>query len=171
MAYQDWLGAGTGRFAKEFIESARRMTDFIVENKNTWMSLMDHLMGLRDQGGKWTVKVEPYKRPRTDGQNSRYWASLTEYLKQIAAAVARVSDQTGYTPIEVKRLIAKNMQPEHGLILFAHKPEIAHEVLKEIVGIPTSTRLGTKEFMAFDGRMEQVIAEIAGEVNAFERAI
>ena len=63
------------------------------------------------------------------------------------------------------------MQPEYVAILFSHTPEVAHDILKLIVGIPTSTRLGTKEFMKFEEQMEATIAVIAGEINHFAQRI
>lgn len=115
------------------------------------------------------VVVRDYEKTRTLPQNSRYWATLTELLEQTAAVVQEVSNETGYTPLEVKRLIAKDMAAEHVAILFARKTEVAHDVIKEICNVPTSTRLGTKKFMQFEDRMVQAVAEIQGEVNAFAR--
>lgn len=111
--------------------------------------------------------LRPFEKTRTNPQNSRYWASLTEYLMQMNQTVHAVANETGYTPLEIKRLIAKEMPPEHIAILFTSKPEVAHDVLKEICGVPTSTRLGTKKFMLFEERMVQAIAEVVGQVNAF----
>ena len=45
-------------------------------------------------------------RIRTTGQNSRYWATLDEHLRTIGVLVEAVVEQTGYTPMEVRRLIA-----------------------------------------------------------------
>jgi len=115
------------------------------------------------------VIIRPHEKIRSLPQNSRYWATLTELLNRIQRAVHVVSEFTGYSPLEVKRLLAADMPAEYSAILFCPKPEPAHEVMKEICGIPTSTRLGTKKFMAFEERMEQVMADIEGYVNAFER--
>lgn len=179
---RDAVGVGDGAITAAFVSELavagelkasailqKSTTLFEVDGPASWKRLLDALMEMRDQGGKWTVKIEPWKKIRTPGQNSRFWAGLTELLNQIHLVVLRVSAETGYTPLEIKRLLAKDMPTEHGLILFAHRPEIAHEVLKEIAGIPTSARLGTKEFSQYDEQMEQVIAEIMGEINAFER--
>ena len=113
------------------------------------------------------VIVRPFKRSRTLPQNSRYWASLDEYLDQIGRQIDSVATTTGYTQLEVRRLIAREMPPEYVAILFARTAEVAHEVLKAICGIPTSTKLGTKEFSEFDEKMEFTIADIVGHVNAF----
>jgi hypothetical protein len=115
------------------------------------------------------VTCKEYERTRSLPQNSRYWATLTELLNSINQTISVIAGDTGYTAIEIKRLIAKELSPEQIAILFARTPEVAHEVLKEICGIPTSTRLGTKEFIAYEERMEQTIAEIAGHIEAFRR--
>ena len=113
------------------------------------------------------VVIREYVKNRTTPQNSRYWVNLNEYLRQMNLIVELISNQTGYTPLEVRRLISKEMPAEYIAILFARTAESAHEVLKAICGIPTSTRLGTKKFSEFDELMENTIAEIMGYVNAF----
>lgn len=140
---------------------------FTVHGSPSWQTCLDVLMTLRDEGGKYVVEIKPYQHTRSLPANSRYWASLTEYLKEIALSVKRISEQTGYTVLEVKKLVGRELQLEQAVILFAKTPEVAHDVLKEINGIPTSTRLGTKEFSQYTERMEQTIAEIAGAVNEF----
>jgi hypothetical protein len=143
--------------------------EFTVEGAQTWATLGAFLRSLKDGGGKWVVSIKRWEKLRTLSQNSRYWASLGEYMKQIKAVVETVSAETGYSPLEVRRLIADELPAEQVGILFAQKPETAHDILKAIVGCPTTTRLGTKEFIQFEERMEQQIAEIAGTVNAFAR--
>lgn len=107
-------------------------------------------------------------RIRTTGQNSRYWATLDEHLRTIGVLVEAVVEQTGYTPMEVRRLIAAaaNLPPEQVGILFTRKSETVHEHLKIICDVPTSTRLGTKEFMGLEDRMIQTLTEIEGEIRA-----
>lgn len=114
------------------------------------------------------VIIKPFEKTRSTNQNSRYWASLTHYLKEINEIIERVREHTGYELPEIRREIARTMPTEHALILFAMKPEVAHDILKMICNVPTSTRLGTKAFMTFEETMERTIAEIAGEVKAFE---
>jgi len=104
---------------------------------------------------------------RSHGQNARYWASLTEMLEQIAIEISQMSDHTGYTSMEMRRLISQSIPPEHAALLWVRTPEAAHEILKIINDIPTSTRLGTKEFSKYEGRMEQTLAEVLGEVRAY----
>ena len=123
---------------------------FILHDEGHFRRLNDCIAWIKTDPNVWEVIVRPHEKPRSGPQNSRYWASLTQYLKEIDHAIKRISDSTGYTPLEVKRLIAKEMPPEYIAILFAKSPETAHDVLKEICGIPSSTRLGTKKFMDFE---------------------
>ena len=115
------------------------------------------------------VVIRPHVKTRTDGQNARYWADLTEQLRQLCQEIDSMSDHTGYTPLEVRRMAAKGLSPEHTAILYTHSPEAAHEVLKVINGIPTSTRLGTKAFMKFEGIMIMNVAEVVGAVRSLAR--
>ena len=141
---------------------------FVLRDEFHFKMLADCISWIKTDPAVWEVIVRPHEKLRSTIANSRHWATLTDYLKQITQSIEKISTQTGYTPLEIKRLIAKEMPPEHIAILFARSPETAHDVLKEICGIPTSTRLGTKKFHEFDETMEQTIAEIMGQVNAFE---
>ncbi len=132
-----------------------------------WSTLIERLLQYRDQKKQLTVRITEYAPTRTTPQNSRYWATLTEFLRLLHQTVQTVADNTGYSPLEVKRLIAADLLPEQVAILYARTPEVAHDVIKEICGIPTSTRLGTKKFSEFDERMTAVVSEIAGIVQAF----
>lgn len=147
--------------------------NLIIRDDKIFNRALAVLHGLRhriiNSGAVFQLIIRPYEKTRTLPQNKRYWSSLTEYLNQMQQTVQAVASETGYTALEVKRLIAAEMPIEHAAILFARKPEVAHEVLKEICDVPTSTRLGTKKFMAFEERMIQTIAEISGQVNAFAR--
>jgi hypothetical protein len=115
------------------------------------------------------VLIRPYEKTRTEGQNSRYWCTLEEELRQLSAGIAEISEHTGYSPLEVRRIVAKELQPEQVALLYAGTPEAVHDILKTINGIPTSTRLGTKKFMEFEERMLQNIAEVVGAVRAVAR--
>lgn len=112
------------------------------------------------------ITVTEGKRIRTEGQNSRHWVSIDHLRQELQQAVEQVAEHTGYTQLEVKRLIAAELEPEQIAILYARTNEVIHEVLKQVVGIPTSTRLGTAAFSKFDTRLEQVMAEIIGTVRA-----
>lgn len=145
----------------------------ILRDDRIWNRAVAVLHELRhrivNSGAVFELSIRPYQKTRSTPQNSRFWASLTEYLRHMNQTVQAIASETGHTPLEIKRLIAQEMQPEQVAILFARKPEVAHEVLKAIHDIPTSTRLNTKQFMVYEQRMEQTIAEIAGIVNAFSR--
>lgn len=119
--------------------------------------------------GRFMVEIKEAVKPRTLPQNSRYWATLTEELRQLSACIAEISAYTGYTPLEVRRVVAKSLQPEQVAILYAGTPEAVHDILKIINGIPTSTRLGTKKFAEYEERMIQTIADVVGEVRAVAR--
>ena len=153
----------------QYNENEPESHHYILRDDRVWNRAVAMLHKIRGVPAVFEVLIRPYEKTRTLPQNSRYWSSLTEYLNQMNQTVHAMANETGYTPIEVKRLIAAEMPPEHVAILFARKPETAHDVMKEIHGIPTSTRLGTKPFMQFEERMIQTIADIVGAVNAFSR--
>ena len=126
----------------------------------------EHILNDVPHDGRCLVEIRQALRPRTLPQNSRYWATLTEELRQLAAIVAEISAHTGYTVLEVRRLIAEDLPPEQVALLFVQSPEAAHEILKIVHGIKTSTRLGTKEFMEYEDRMLQTFAEVVGMAQA-----
>ena len=102
---------------------------------------------------------------RSLGQNARYWASLEEMLDQVQQAVNKVTEG-GYNQLEARRLIAKDLEPEQVAILYSPNKEVAHSVLKMINWVPSTTRLGTKEFMQYEEVMFKTMSEIVGEINA-----
>ncbi len=113
------------------------------------------------------IIVRPFERVRTNARNRMYWACLTESLQQINQTVNYLANESGHSPLEIKRIIAKDLEPEYVALLFARTPEAAHDILKEISNIPTSTRLGTKKFIQFQERMESMLSEIVGQINDF----
>ena len=119
--------------------------------------------------GRYMVEIKEAIKIRTTGMNSRYWATMTEELRQLSAGIAEIAAHTGYSPLEVRRIVAKELQPEQVAILYAGTPEAVHDILKTINGIPTSTRLGTKKFMEYEEIMVQTIAEVVGAVRAVAR--
>lgn len=116
------------------------------------------------------VVIRPHTRIRTTNQNARYWASLNEELRQLSFEINGISEHTGYSDLETRRLIAKELQPEQAALLFARSAEAAHDILKTIHGIDTSTRLGTKKFMEFEERMIQTVAEVVGAARSLYRS-
>ena len=115
------------------------------------------------------VVFREFVKIRTTGQNQRYWATLNEELKSLHLEIDIISTHTGYSTLEVRRIVAARLPPEQAAVLFAHKPESVHDILKMIHGVSTTTRLGTKAFMQYEDRMLQTIAEIVGEVRAVSR--
>ena len=142
------------------------MAQRIVKTREELVRAAEDILNLPE--GEYRILVERLEPIRTDGQNKRHWVMIDELMRQINETVERVSGRTGYTPLEVKRLAAQGMPPEHIAILYARTREVVHEVLKAICGIPTSTRLGTKKFAEFDDKLEMVVAEVLGEVKRFE---
>jgi len=120
-----------------------------------------------ESGKLHEVELRPARELRTLGANARYWATLTEYLNQIRAAIMALCDHTGHTPMEIRRSIAQTMPIEYGVLLFVDDPEPAHGVLKKIYGVPTSTRMTKKNFQTFHDRMEATMSEVLGTVNAY----
>ena len=112
------------------------------------------------------VIIRPFEKIRTSIRNAKYWAELTECLEQINATINQIASDTGHSPLEVKREAVSELPIEYGLILFARKPEVAHEVLKDIANIPTTTKLGTKRFIEHEDRMLAVMGDILGHVRA-----
>ena len=104
---------------------------------------------------------------RSEGQNARHWCMIQDLINLIQTTVENVSEHTGETPFAIMREIASGMPPEHVAFLYVRKPVAAHDILKMICNIPTSTRLGTKEFSRFDEILDATVAEIVGEINAF----
>ncbi len=109
------------------------------------------------------------KEKRGEGANSRYWAMLQESLEIISSEVNDLAETLGYTPIEARRVIAHLLPWEDSLILACRKSEPAHEVMKMVFDIPTSTRLGTKEFAGFGDKIDEKMAKIVGAIRAICR--
>lgn len=133
--------------------------------------LNDAANSLRLLGGRLpiVVTVTEGTKTRTGGQNRRYWADMDFFLEQIDEAIEQFAEQAGYTNFEARRVVAEFLEPQHAAILFVRKKEAAHEILKMICNIPTSTRLGTKSFQKFERVLEQTMAEILGSINSVVR--
>ncbi|MEE9118749.1 MAG: hypothetical protein V3U02_09200 [Calditrichia bacterium] len=104
-------------------------------------------------------------RIRSTAANARYWSGLNEYLDQMNEAINRI-EENGYTNLESRKVIASELSTEHAAILYCTNAESIHNIIKLICGVPTSTRLGTKEFQKFESVMEGTLAEIIGEIKA-----
>jgi hypothetical protein len=107
------------------------------------------------------------KGQRSSAANARYWANIEFFMQEINNEINVIADNLGYTNMEARRVIAEKMDNvEHALILYARSKEVVHEVLKQICNIPTSTRLGTKEFNKFSDQLDLAMSQILGEVRA-----
>lgn len=115
------------------------------------------------------ITVTEGRKIRTSKQNERHWCNLDSFMFEIDDAVRRISEHTGYTYLETKKIIAQDMPPEHIEILYARNKEAVHNSLKAICNIPSSTRLGTKSFSKFDEILAGTIAQIIGHINAVTR--
>lgn len=111
------------------------------------------------------ITVTEGTKTRTSGQNARYWAEVQYFMEQINDAISYAADESGHSEFEIKKILAEQLPIEQSVILFARKPEVVHEVLKGICNIPTSTKLGTKDFMRFEDRLSQTMSEIIGNIR------
>lgn len=136
-----------------------RTTDDLKKAGQDLMKLAGHL--------PMVMTISAGTKIRSEAQNSRYWVSLTHELERITLIIDEVAERTGFTNLTVRKIIAGNMEWEYSLILSARNPKMAHEVLKMILDIPTTTKAGTKEFMKFEDVMLQTMTEIVGEVQAY----
>ena len=115
------------------------------------------------------ITVTEGTKTRTSAQNARYWAEVQYFMSELNEILAQAAEESGYTQIEMRRLVAEQLPVEQAVILYARKKEVVHDVLKDICGIPTSTRLGTKEFSRFDEVLAQTMSEIIGNIRGFLR--
>lgn len=115
------------------------------------------------------ITVTEGRKIRSSKANSRHWVLIDSFMYEIDDAVRRISEHTGYTELETKKIIAQNMPAEQIEILYARTKEAIHNSLKVICNIPSSTRLGTKSFSKFDDVLAGTIAEIIGHINAVTR--
>ena len=117
----------------------------------------------------FVITITEGTKIRSNSQNARHWADITHFMEDIANYIEETATFYGNTDIEMRRIVAEGMPVEHAVILFARKPEVVHEVLKSICNIPTSTRLGTKEFSKFDDILAKTMMEILSEIRSAVR--
>ena len=103
---------------------------------------------------------------RKPAANARYWAMIEGWMEEIRNEIKAIAEETGYTYLEARRVIANELPPEHEEMLYARNKNAVHEALKEICGIPTTTRLGTKEFNNYSDQLDLAMSQILGEVRA-----
>lgn len=109
-------------------------------------------------------------KTRTSSQNARYWSEVQFFMGEINDAIDQAAESAGYTNLEMRKVVAEQLPIEQAVILFCRTKEAVHDVLKQICGIPTSTRLGTKEFSKFDSVLAQTMSEIVGNIRGFLNA-
>jgi len=139
------------------------MSERLIETPEQRADAINAIMGL---DLPYRIAISP-KKLRSNAQNAKYWAGLQWHIDEVSQAIGKISDYTGHTPLEIRKLIASNMSPDHTVMLFSLKKEAVHETLKLICDIPTSVKLGTKKFMEFESIMEQQMADVLGEVKSF----
>jgi hypothetical protein len=144
------------------------MKQRVILNDDDLRKAAQDLMALSGRA-PFVITVTEGTKTRSTGQNSRYWCDIQYFMDELRGAIEQAEEQTGHTNIEIRHILAEQMPIEQAVILFARKPETVHEILKDICGIPTSTRLGTKAFMKFEDRLAQVMSEIIGTVRAILR--
>lgn len=141
------------------------MSERLIESTEDRRSAIEAIMGI---DFPYRILISP-KKLRSDAQNARYWSDLQWHIDEIRQIISASSGRTGFTPLEIRKMIAMNISPEHTWLLFSTKKEALHDALKVICDVPTSTRLGTKAFMKFETIMENQMAEVLGEVKSFLR--
>lgn len=119
----------------------------------------------------FVITITSGKKIRGDGANARYWAMLQESIDLISEEIKEYAEKEGYTPLVARKIIAADLPWEQSLILACRKKEPVHEVIKMIMDIPTSTRLGTKEFAVFNDKIDMTMAEIVGNIRAICRKV
>ena len=112
------------------------------------------------------LTLSPGKGKRSSAANARYWSNIEFWMEEIRNEIKAIAEETGYTYLEARRVIANELPPEHEEILYARTKEAVHDALKEICGIPTTTRLGTKEFNNYSDQLDLAMSQILGEVRA-----
>lgn len=109
--------------------------------------------------------LRPKAEIRTNEQNAMYWSALDDRVNAVNRLVTIAADTTGHTPLEMRQIWASNMPPEQAALMFVLRPEAAHEIIKVVLGVPTTTRLTKANFSEFYERMETIYAEIIGNCH------
>jgi len=112
------------------------------------------------------VVISPHVDLRTTPQNALYWSALNDRLAEVGRLVGMVADNSGHSNLEARRALAHGLPGEVAALLFVHSGEAAHEILKLIHGIPTTTKLSKRTFTEFYDRMETTFADLVGHINA-----
>lgn len=151
----------------------RNALHFIPRDDTILARALDAVVERYKSGVLHEVIIQPHEPTRTLGQNSNYWCALREYLRELNDIVNRMVSHTGNDAMDIKRELARRLQPEYAGIVFARNEDIAHEFIKLICNIPTSTNLKRKrkeggDFPEFREKMAATMNEIIGEAMALE---
>src|SRR3990167_4359248 len=117
---------------------------FALRDAPAWRECVDFLLALRDKGGRWEVRVKPWRKKRGNDANRYYWGVIVRALAQ----------HCGYTEGEM-----------HDEILGAYVGWEKREVRGHVREFPRrrSTSPETMETMDFQGLIltgQQIAAEL-----------
>jgi len=136
------------------------MPERLIETQEQRTEAINAIIGLELP---YRIAISP-KKLRSNSQNAMWWSSLQFHIDEISQKISQASDKTGYTPLEIRKLIASQATSEQTLMIYALKKESLHDALKLICGIESSVKLGTKKFSEFHGIMEMEMANVLGLV-------
>ncbi len=157
------------------LKTQHNRAQFIVRTDHVKGVMLSRLKNIPvDNIHPWLVCVEPYKEKRTSAQNRRYWGILEDWFADLQSAISEISQSTGYTPQECKRLIKRALiggQLDCYLgFLDASSTKGIHDILKGAWPLPvedgekTTTELKKKKFTDYAD-------EIGMELDKFYDAI
>jgi len=112
------------------------------------------------------ITVTEGTKIRSEGQNRLYWQEVQYFMSELNEVVDQAAERSGHTNFEIRKIVGEQLPIEQAVILFCRTKESIHDCLKSICGIPTSTKLGSKEFMKFTEILAQTMSEIIGAVRS-----
>lgn len=143
---------------------------FVTRNDAILANALDAVVESYKSGVLHEVIIQPHEEKRTPGQNSNYWISLREYLRQFNAIVNQFASDSGNNARDIKREIARRNPPEYAGIILASNEEVAHDFIKQLANVPTSTTLKKrKEFPEFTEAMNATMNDLIGQAMALQR--
>lgn len=143
---------------------------FVPRNDGILANALDAVVERYKSGVLHEVIIQPHEEKRTHGQNSVYWISLREYLRQFNAIINQMQSDTGQPARDIKREIARRNEPEYAGIVLASNEVVAHDFIKQLANVPTSTTLKRrKEFPEFTEAMNATMNDLIGQAMALQR--
>jgi hypothetical protein len=94
---------------------------------------------------RWTIKIEPYKKPRSNDANAYWWGVVVTHL----------AEHCGYTPEEMHESLCGGYFGWKTVDFRGHKREIPRRTTT------TPDTLGTMEFSALIEYGQQIAAEMS----------